>query len=77
MNSVFCPYLRRFVLVFFDDILVYSPSWTAHLEHLSLVLQLFHKHQLGYYRQFIHHYASIAAPLTDLLLKDAYQWTPS
>lgn len=46
MNDVFKPYLRRFVLVFFDDILVYIPDEHHHVEHLSLVLELLHKHQL-------------------------------
>ncbi|XP_019223415.1 PREDICTED: uncharacterized protein LOC109205188 [Nicotiana attenuata] len=40
MNCVFRPYLRKFVLVFFDDILVYSGSWDLHLQHLATVLQV-------------------------------------
>ncbi|KAK1646376.1 hypothetical protein QYE76_064181 [Lolium multiflorum] len=39
MNSVFAPFLRKFVIVFLDDILVYSASWEEHLQHLKLVLE--------------------------------------
>jgi len=117
-------------LVFFNDILIYSPSWQLHLEHLELVLQLLQQHQLfakfskccfglrqvdylghtisgagitmetakvivvlnwqspktvkqlraflgltGYYRKFIKGYASMAAPLTEMLKKDNFYWT--
>lgn len=37
MNKVFRPYLRKSVLVFFDDILIYSRSMDEHREHLTLV----------------------------------------
>ena len=40
MNDLFRPYLRHFILVFFDDILVYSKSWADHLTHLQIVLQI-------------------------------------
>nr|GEV58472.1 putative mitochondrial protein [Tanacetum cinerariifolium] len=46
MNSVFKKYLRKFVLVFFDDILVYSPDFSTHVKHLELVLQLLRRHTL-------------------------------
>lgn len=46
MNEVFRPYLRKFVLVFFDDILVYSSNETDHVQHLSLVLRMLAEHQL-------------------------------
>lgn len=41
MNNLFQPHLRQFVLVFFNDILVYSKSWEEHLSHLHTVLSLF------------------------------------
>jgi len=40
MNDIFRPHLRKFVLVFFDDILVYSLSWQQHLQHLEVVLKI-------------------------------------
>ncbi|KAH9671308.1 Endonuclease [Citrus sinensis] len=46
MNMVFCPYLDRFVIVFIDDILVYSWSQEKHAEHLRTVLQTLRQNQL-------------------------------
>ncbi|KAD2805542.1 hypothetical protein E3N88_38919 [Mikania micrantha] len=40
MNDIFRPYLRKFILVFFDDILVYSKTLDDHLKHLYVVLEL-------------------------------------
>jgi hypothetical protein len=37
MNDVLRPFLCRFVLVFFDDILIYSKTWANHLRHLRAV----------------------------------------
>lgn len=131
MNHIFRPFLRRFVTVFFDDILVYSCSQEEHVSHLHSVLHLLRSNgffakyskchffqdtveylghivsgqgvradpsktaamadwpvprttkQLrgfmgltGYYRRFVARYATIAAPLTALLKKDGFQWTP-
>ena len=131
MNSIFKPFLRKFVLVFFDDILIYNKSWKDHVEHVDKVLQLLEEKQLyekrskcffgvqeveylghiishegvkvdpikikaikewkiptsikhlggflgltGYYRKFVKNYGRIAAPLTKLLKKDAFSWTP-
>ena len=127
MNYVLKPFLRRCVLVFFDNILIYSSSWTEHLRHLRAVFDVLRAHRLhlkrskcafatsavrylghvitgegvamdkakvaavqswprpraarglrgflglaGYYRRFIKDYGIIAAPLTQLLRKDAF-----
>ncbi|XP_026450604.1 uncharacterized protein LOC113350689 [Papaver somniferum] len=46
MNDIFKDHLRKFILVFFDDILVYSPSLEDHLLHLQTTLELLRRHQL-------------------------------
>jgi hypothetical protein len=46
MNSIFNPFLQKFVLVFFDDILIYSKSWEDHVRHVDKVLQLLKEKQL-------------------------------
>lgn len=46
MNRVFLPYLDRFMIVFIDDILVYSRSLEAHKKHLRLVLKTLRRKQL-------------------------------
>ncbi|XP_020104448.1 uncharacterized protein LOC109721311 [Ananas comosus] len=46
MNEVFAPLLRKYVLIFFDDILVYSKSLEEHVIHLEVVLQILRKNQL-------------------------------
>ena len=46
MNKVFMEYLDKFVVVFIDDILVYSKDEEEHEEHLSLVLQKLREDQL-------------------------------
>ncbi|XP_050906359.1 uncharacterized protein LOC127120018 [Lathyrus oleraceus] len=46
MNEVSRPLLRKFVLVFFDDILIYSKSWQAHILEVTEVLQILRRHKL-------------------------------
>jgi hypothetical protein len=46
MNSVFMPELDKFVVVFIDDILVFSKTEEEHAEHLRIVLNRLREHQL-------------------------------
>ena len=46
MNRVFSPYLDQFVVVFIDDILIYSKNDREHAEHLRIVLQTLRQEQL-------------------------------
>jgi hypothetical protein len=47
MNDVLHDFIRHFVLVFFDDILIYSDSWSSHLQHVRAVLQRLRNHNLA------------------------------
>jgi hypothetical protein len=131
MNSIFQPFLHRFIIVFFDDILIYSSTYEEHLMHLEQAFQILQQGQFflkqskclfaqrqieylghivskegvepvkakilaiqqwpvpstikalrgflgltGFYRRFIKGYASIAAPLSQLLKKDQFGWSP-
>ncbi|XP_073051226.1 uncharacterized protein [Primulina eburnea] len=85
MNRVFQPYLDRFVIVFIDDILIYSRNEAEHAGHLRSVLQVEAVLQwssptsvpdirsflglAGYYRGFIEGFSKIARPLTQLTQK--------
>ena len=51
MNSVFMPELDKFVVVFIDDILIYSKNKEEHANHLRVVLQRLRDHHL--YAKFL------------------------
>jgi hypothetical protein len=70
MNGVFREYLDKFVIVFLDDILVYSKSEEENEHHLRMVLQVLRQHQLyaklskcSFYQKQIHY-------LGHIILKD-------
>ena len=46
MNHVLEPFINKFVIVYLDDICIYSETPEQHIEHLRLVLQKLREHQL-------------------------------
>ena len=46
MNDIFRLFLRKIVLVFFDDILIYNRTLQNHVQHLECVFKLLEKHSL-------------------------------
>src|SRR3954464_1347790 len=46
MSGIFRPFLNKFIVVFVDDILIYSATRDEHAEHLRIALQLLKDHQL-------------------------------
>ena len=46
MNGVFREYLDKFVIVFLDDVLIYSNSEEENEQHLRMVLQVLREHKL-------------------------------
>nr|GEZ65263.1 hypothetical protein [Tanacetum cinerariifolium] len=77
MNQVCKPYLDKFVIIFIDDILIYSKSEEEHLEHLKLILELLKKEEL--YTKFSKcefWLSKIAKPMTKLTQKSMkFEWT--
>ena len=85
MHRVFQPYLDQFVVVFVDDILIYSQSEWEHEDHLRIVLQLLRDHQL-YAKfskcefwltgvRFLRHVVSASAMLVDPeKVEDVMSW---
>lgn len=45
MNASLAPVLRKYALIFFDDILIYSPTYEQHLKHLEEVLAILQRDQ--------------------------------
>lgn len=46
MNDLFRHMLNRFVIVYLEDILIYSRTYSDHMEHVRRVLRLLHEHRL-------------------------------
>ncbi|GKB19594.1 putative reverse transcriptase domain-containing protein [Tanacetum coccineum] len=70
INRVCKPYLDKFVIVFIDDILIYSKSEEEHEVHLKMILEFLKKEKL-----FIENFFKIAKPLTLLTQKNkTYVW---
>ena len=131
MNRLFQPYLRKYIVIFFDDILIYSQSVREHVLHLETAFRVlmegkftlklskcsFAQRQIeylghivsgkgvqpvpdkiqavqqwppprtarslrgflgltGFYHRFIKGYAAMVAPLSSLLTKEGFTWSP-
>ena len=46
MDTILCPYLGKFIIVFLDDKLVYNKTRKEYKEHLHLVFELLRQHSL-------------------------------
>nr|GEV49938.1 putative reverse transcriptase domain-containing protein [Tanacetum cinerariifolium] len=64
MNRVYKPYLDKFIIVFIDDILIYSKDKKEHEEHLKAILKLLKEEKL-----FIEGFSKIAKSMTKLTQK--------
>ncbi|GJX74906.1 putative reverse transcriptase domain-containing protein [Tanacetum coccineum] len=84
MNHVYKAFLDKFVIVFIDDILIYSKNKNEREEHLKAVLELLKKEKLyanfskclvGYYQRFIKGFLKIAESMTNLTQKGVkFDW---
>ncbi|GJR57839.1 putative reverse transcriptase domain-containing protein [Tanacetum coccineum] len=76
MNRVCKPYVDKFVIVFIDDILVYSKDEEEHEKHLKIVLELLKKERFGVHVDLtkIEAIKSWAAPMTPTEKNMKYEW---
>jgi hypothetical protein len=77
MNDIFRPYLRKFVLIFFDDILIYSSSLEDHLCHLRAVFSLLRQHSLFVKKSKCSFASSSVEYLGHIVSKDGVAVDPS
>jgi len=77
MNSVFKDYLEKFVLVYLDDILVYSPDDESHKEHVRAVLKRLREHKLYAQRQKCKFGLSQVDYLGHIITRDGISMDPS
>ena len=76
MNKIFMEYLDKFVVVFLDDILIYSKTEEEHAEHLHLVLETLREHQL-YAKLSSVSFGSVKWHFSDMFyLPEEFLWTP-
>lgn len=47
MSEIFKPYLRKFILAFFNDILIYSKTWADHIQHVQIAYSILRAHHLA------------------------------
>jgi hypothetical protein len=81
MNDVLRSFLRQFILVFFDGILIYSLLWLEHLCHVNFMLAKLQEHQLAVKKSICSFCAHEVANLSHLIstagvtMDDQKVWT--
>ncbi|CAM8948252.1 unnamed protein product [Rhodiola kirilowii] len=80
MNELFRPHLRKYVLVLFDDILIYCKTWSEHLLHLNEVLSTLAHHcyfvkpvKCDLARQQIHYLGHLISHVVLMLIRRKYK----
>ena len=77
MNGIFKPYLYLFVIVFIDDILIYSKSRKEHEEHLKVVLELLREKRLCAKFSKCEFWLDLVSFLVHVVSKDGVMVDPS